>query len=175
MAIWAPVVAALGASLLTGVFTWGVNWRDRRHRARTADRDEKSAAYHQFISRSLSFSIRAQALHTILRARTSLTNRTDVDVALRIPQPLDMMQLHDWLAEDFAPINDAWSKIQMIGSHEVVEVSTQLLDACADLVGVAIAPNAAEQQEALPAIVKRVIHNREAFIKVTRKEVDENT
>ena len=36
MTIWAPVVAAIGASLLTGLFTWGASWWVERRRDRLA-------------------------------------------------------------------------------------------------------------------------------------------
>jgi predicted negative regulator of RcsB-dependent stress response len=60
MTIWAPVVAALGASILTGIFGFGgILWQ--QHRAsQAAAAQEKSAAYHQLIARSLSFSARVR-------------------------------------------------------------------------------------------------------------------
>jgi hypothetical protein len=96
------------------------------------------------------------------------------------------MALHDWLARDFEPINDAWSKIQIVGTPEAIDVSTQLLDACADLVGIATTPGDAHgkvasavkgiawtqgQQDELQAASKRVVEEREAFIKLVRQEL----
>lgn len=78
--------------------------------------------------------------------------------------------MHDWLEKDYEPINDAWSKIQVIGSPDAVDEATQLLDACADLLGFATAPGDVEQQ-VLKAASDRVIETREAFIQVARKEL----
>jgi len=96
------------------------------------------------------------------------------------------MELHDWLVKDFEPINDAWSKIQMIGTAESVDAATRLLDACAELTGVATTPGTAhgrlassvkgisftaEQQEALQAATMQLTRSREEFIKVARREL----
>jgi hypothetical protein len=55
MSIWAPVVAALGASFLTGIIRFGGIWWQQRRLARAAVVQEKSVAYHLLIAHSLSF------------------------------------------------------------------------------------------------------------------------
>lgn len=186
MTIWAPVAAALGASLLTGGLGIGGIWLQQHRRDRSVAMQEKATAYHQFISRSLSFSIRAHAFRNVLQARSSLQEGADVDAALRLRAPIDIMELHDWLAKDFEPINDAWSKIQIVGTPEAIDASTQLLDASADLVDIAITPGAAQgeaastingtawtqgQQDKLQDASSRVIKEREAFIRLVREEL----
>jgi hypothetical protein len=109
-----------------------------------------------------------------------------IDVATRLRRPVDPMELHDWLAQDFVPMNQAWSTIQMIGSAEGLRVATNLLDACADLVRIATESGeahdkltsafkgldwTAEQQNALQETTKRVVKEREALISVARKEL----
>jgi hypothetical protein len=183
MTIWAPVVAALGASFLTGGFGFGGIWWQQHRLGRAAAAQEK-AAYHQLISHSLSFAARASTLRNVMQTRSGL--KEGVDVTFRLRRPFDPMELHDWLVKDFEPINDAWSKIQMIGTAASIDTATQLLDACADLIAIATTPGTAhgkvastmkgiaftaEQQEALQAATKHVTETREAFIKVTRKEL----
>lgn len=182
--VWAPVIAALGASLLTGTFTWGVSWWQERKRGHAAEARDKAAAYHELISRSLSLTARAGALRNAMRSRSGV--KEGVDVTLRFRRPADVLELHDWLAKDFEPINDAWSRIQVVGTEEAVDAATQLLDACADVLGVATSPGKAhgkiattvigqswtdEQQEELLAATRRVVAEREAFIKIARKEL----
>jgi hypothetical protein len=58
----------------------------------------------------------------------------------------------------------------MIGSPEAVDGATQLLDICAELLGLATTPGE-EQQQALQAAGKRVIDTRQDFIEITRKEL----
>ena len=145
---------------------------------------EKSAAYHQLIARSLSFSVRASTLRNVMQSRSGL--KEGVDVTFRFRKPFDHMELHDWLVVDYQPINDAWSKVQMIGTTESINAATQLLDACGDLIAVATAPGNAhgkvaitikgmawtpEQDQELQAAMRRVVDTRESFIKVARQEL----
>jgi hypothetical protein len=184
MTIWAPVVAALGASLLTGGFGFGGIWWQQHRLGRAAAVQEKAVAYHQLISHSLSLAARASTLRNVMQTRSGL--KEGVDVTFRLRRPFDPMELHDWLVKDFEPINDAWSKVQMIGTVASIDSATQLLDACADLIGIATTPGTAhgkmtstvkgiafttEQQEALQAATKHVAETREAFIVVIREEL----
>jgi hypothetical protein len=180
MSIWAPVVAALG----TGIIGFGGLVWQQLHRDRKAASAEKGEAYHQMIAHSLSFTIRAQALRNTMRTRSGFNER--LDLALRLRRPLDPMDLHDWLAEGFEPINQAWSKIEIVGSAEAIGVATELVDACADVVGLATQFGeargrfrtyirgfewTAEQQKALDSAVKRVMKHRRAFVRLARKEL----
>ena len=119
-----------------------------------------------------------------MKTRSGLKEGVDVTFGFR--KPSDPLELHDWLSKDFDPINEAWSKIQMIGTAESVDSATQLLDACGDLIGIATTPGAgrgkvattvkgiawtADQEEALQAALKRLTRCRESFVKVARKEL----
>src|SRR5258708_19539386 len=125
MTIWAPVIAALGASFLTGGFTWGVSWWQERRRDRASTMLEKAAAYHELISRSLSFTARASALRNAMQARSGL--KEGVDVTFRLPHPADPLELHDWIAGDFEPINNPWSRIQLIRTPPPIHAAPHLL------------------------------------------------
>lgn len=166
MTIWAPVVAALGASLLTGLFAWGVSWWVERRRDGAADRHEKTLTYHQLISRSLTFCGRAEALRGLIDSALSGSDT----VRASLGRPFGQLDVYDWLEKDYLPINDAYSKIQMIGSTEAVDEAAQLLDACADLLGLATASGDIEQQT-LKTASTRLVEAREAFIRVARKEL----
>jgi hypothetical protein len=184
MTIWAPVVAALGASILTGIFGFGgILWQQHRASHAAAAR-EKSAAYHQLIARSLSFSVRVSTLRNVMQSRSGL--QEGVDVTFRLRKPFDQIGLHDWLVIDYQPINDAWSKVQMIGTAVAIQAATQLLDACTDLIAVATTPGNAhgkvaatikgmawtpEQNQELQAAIRQVVESRESFIKVARHEL----
>lgn len=168
MNTWAPVVAALGASLLTGLFTWGANWWVERRRDRTAERREKTLAYQQLISRSLTFCGRTEALRKLI---DSALNENDA-VRASLGRPFGQLDVYDWLEKDYVPINDAWSKIRVIGSPEAVDEATQLLDACAELLDLATSSGDVDQQ-VLNDAGTRVIETGETFIRVARKEVGE--
>jgi hypothetical protein len=128
------VVAALGASLLTGLASLGVvafqEWRRRKE----ADRDALLAAVTEMLSRSLAVSLRAQTMGLTMKVRSGLGE--GVDVALRQRKPADPLELHDWIAQDLAPLNAAWSEIWARGDQEMVRLANGLLSACMGLMGV---------------------------------------
>jgi hypothetical protein len=177
-------VAAIGSSALTGAVGFGTIWWQQRKRDKAAAVSEMSETYHQLIAHSLSFVIRARTLRNAIQARSGL--REGLDVTLGIRPPLDPFEFHDWFAQGFEPINQAWSKIEMIGSPEAVEAATQVLDACADIVAMATQPGAgrgkiattlggvqwtAEQEHALEAVAKRVLKHRREFIRIARADL----
>ncbi|MCW2539252.1 MAG: hypothetical protein JWN95_977 [Frankiales bacterium] len=45
-----------------------------------------------------------------------------IDIATRIRKPLDPLQLHDWIAQEFDPLNTAWSEIWTSGDQELVRL-----------------------------------------------------
>lgn len=184
MSIWAPVVAALGASGLTGLSGIGTIWWQQRRVDRREAKAKKEQAYSQLIAHSLSFTIRAGALRNAMQMRSGLGE--GIDVATRTRKPLDPLGFHDWFARGTAPINEAWSIIEVIGTPEAVRAATDLMDACADLVGVATQAGEArgkvatavkglawtpEQQKAFDDMTKRVMQERSAFIRVARAEM----
>jgi len=184
-------VAALG----TGVIGFGGLLWQQRHRDRVAAKTKRREAYHQMIAESLTFSIRAQSLRQTMRSRSGLADRLDVGFRVRPRQPVEMelrsrppfdaMEFHDWLAKGFESVNEAWSWIEIIGSAEAVEVATQLLDACADVVRVATEIGSAhgriysgligmqwtaEQAKALEKATNLVAQHRRAFVQIARRE-----
>jgi hypothetical protein len=180
VSIWAPVVAALG----TGVIGFGgILWQQFR-RDRRATLAEKSDAYYQLIAHSLSFAVRAGTMQNTMRVRSGLNER--MDLTLRLRRPLDPMEVHDWFAQGYEPMNQAWSKIQVVGSVDAVRVAKELMDACADMVALAGELGGArgpfgtylrglewtsDQEEALKATTNRMIEHREALIELARKDL----
>lgn len=83
-------------------------------------------------------------------------------------------------------MNEAWSAVQLVGSPAAVRGATDLLDACADLLGVATQFGeargkmaaafkgvawTAEQDDALAEARDRVVKTRAAFIRAARTEL----
>ncbi|MGH2914037.1 MAG: hypothetical protein ACRDMX_03530 [Solirubrobacteraceae bacterium] len=96
------------------------------------------------------------------------------------------MEFHDWFAQGFEPITQAWSRIQIIGSRAAVDAATELVNACGDLLGTATETGNArgklgttvqglewttEQQHALDDTIRRLVAGREAFINIAREEL----
>jgi hypothetical protein len=184
VSIWAPVVAAIGASGLTGLSGFGTIWWQQRRLDRREAQAKKEQAYSQLIAHSLSFTIRAGALRNAMQMRSGLGEGLDVVTGTR--KPLDPLEFHDWFAQGTGPINEAWSTIEVIGTPDAVRAATALVDACADLVGIATRPGEARgkvatvvkglawtpaQQNALDEATKRVMKERSAFIRICRLEM----
>jgi integral membrane sensor domain MASE1 len=88
VSIWAPVVAALGASFLTGLLGFGtICWQQRRDRADAFAR--KRDAFGLLIAHSLNFTIRPQAMRNTMRARSEFSER--LELAMRLRRPLDLI------------------------------------------------------------------------------------
>jgi hypothetical protein len=66
------VAAALGASLLTGVFSVGAIMLQNRLAGRSADSDALAGAVTEMLSRSMAVSMRAQAVGEMMRIRSGL-------------------------------------------------------------------------------------------------------
>jgi hypothetical protein len=95
----------VGIKLLTGAAGFGAIWWQQPTRDRAAATADRSGAYHQFIASSLSFVVRARTLREAMRVRSG--QKEGLDVVLGIRTPLDPLELHDWFAEGFEPMNHA--------------------------------------------------------------------
>jgi hypothetical protein len=106
--VWAPVVAALGASLLTMLGSWGLYQLQRRHTDRAAKRQGQFAAYLEVLSRSSTFALRSSALGDAMRFRSGIGEA--LSVTLWHSPVLDPLELYDWMDKDFRPLTDAWTQ-----------------------------------------------------------------
>ena len=178
------MVAALGAGGITGLLGFGTVWWQQRHRDQAEAAGRRHAAYLAMISHSAAFMTRAAALRTMMQARSGL--KEGVDIVAGIRKPLDPLDLHDWIAQDYAPLNEAWSRVEIAGSAHAVRAATTLLDACGEMLGLATAAGEAhgklasavkgvawtsQQQKALERATQRVAKSRHDFIALARKEL----
>lgn len=182
--ILAPVIAALGASFLTilgsfGLFQWQ-RWRDNRANTRA----NKEATYRELHARTYSFVRRAGTLGLAKQFRSGITEGVSVSLGQR--KPLDVFQLHEWLEADFRPITDAYSKVCLFGSQEAIDIANNILAACGALVGIATETDphqgilvrlmkgerpTPEQAQAFKAAQKVVFIELEALVNIARREI----
>jgi hypothetical protein len=129
--IWAPVVAALGASILT---TGGLLVRDwlvgKRRRGA-----ERLAAYEELIAQGTLVLQTAAALRLTMKIRSGLIEGWDI--ALRHRRPLEPLELADRLLRDFQPLLAAWTRVWSIGSVESIPLADELVERCIRLIDVA--------------------------------------
>ncbi len=124
--VWAPVIAALGASLLTILGTVGIERLRQRRAGRDAQRREKDAAYQEVLSRSLAFANRSRALGDMMRIRSGIAEGLGVTLGQR--RPADAFEIYEWMDKDFGPLLSAWSR-EAVGT-----VGQTLIDLLAEAV-----------------------------------------
>ncbi|HUY23724.1 MAG TPA: hypothetical protein VMV09_00265 [Candidatus Saccharimonadales bacterium] len=122
------VVAALGASLLTGLASLGVTavraWlHDRAERRRA-----KSDAVVSLLASSQLFAHRVEIIGQTIIQRSGLVE--GFDILLHHRQPLDLMHFWDWLAQDFRPMADAVSRLWVLGERDLVRAANDLVLQC---------------------------------------------
>jgi hypothetical protein len=137
------VIAALGASALTAGASLGVVALQERLRRKAADRHALADAVTEMLGRSMEVSLRAQAMGEEMKIRSGIMEGVDI-VVTRLRKPFSALELHDWMAQDMAPLNAAWSVIWARGDQELIRRANALLSSCADLVSVSTALMPAE-------------------------------
>jgi hypothetical protein len=127
------LAAALGSSALTGAVSFGVFWLQDRRQRKAADKAALHKAMSDLLSRSLAVAMRARAMGETMKSRSGLTE--GVDVALRQRKPVDQLELHDWMAQDVAPLNEALTEIWTRDNQAGVRLANDVVSKCMDLLG----------------------------------------
>jgi len=136
--IWAPVIAAIGASFLTGIVAFGLDWRQARRSSRDALAARRQAAYGSMLAVSGLLGHTAGTLRITMEIRSGLKEGLDVVTRLRTPlEPVGVMEL---LRRDLEPLYRAWSELWVVGTREAVQVSNAILDRGIRVVGTATVP-----------------------------------
>ncbi len=134
MTIWVPVVAALGASLLTIIGTFGLQaYRDGGAK-QDQRRLERRDAYAQLLATSMTVAYLGGVHHLAMQLRSGLGE--GIDIALRIRRPLDPFELGELNLRYLQPLNEAWAHIWAIGSPDAVKAGNSVVDKCAAYFGV---------------------------------------
>ncbi len=127
------VIAALGASALTGLASLGVvafqEWRP----GKASDQDALHAAVIELLSRSLAIAMRGQAMGYTMKIRSGL--KEGFDIAMRQRKLVDPLELHDWMAQDWVPLNAALSEIWARWDQEGIRLANDVAGKAADLLG----------------------------------------
>ncbi|MFJ2651832.1 hypothetical protein ACIO1C_34550 [Streptomyces sp. NPDC087420] len=131
------LTAALGASALTAFASLGVIWIQEWLRGRASDTDALHVAMNSVLTRSLAVGMRAQALGQMMRLRSGLVE--GFEVAARQRKPVDPLELHDWMAQEIAPLNAAQMEIWARADQEGVRLANDVVGRCMDLLGANIA------------------------------------
>ncbi len=130
------VVAALGASALTGLASlWIVAFQEWR-RGKASNQDALRAATGELLARSLAITLRAETIASTVRQRSRIAER--LYVVMHNRKPVDLLELHDWIAQDWAPLNAALSELWTRSDQEGVRLANDLVAKCADLLRISV-------------------------------------
>jgi hypothetical protein len=142
-AVWIPVIAALGASLLTTVAVFGVELLREQDAKRSAVGDHRRNAYARFLDASATFMSRASEAHEIRRIATGAMAPASIDNGVEFLQKFN---------RELDPLMHAWSAVWLSGSSEAIKAANKLIDATTPTMRAASA-----QGKAVPALVARIV------------------
>jgi hypothetical protein len=126
-------VAALGAAALTALASLGVvAYQQWRHNA-AASRASLHAAIIELLARSVAVMLRSDSMRLAVEQRSGL--KEGIDITTRTRKPIEPLELHDWLAQDWAPLTAAWSEIWTRGDSQTVRLANDLVGKCGNVLG----------------------------------------
>ena len=125
---WIPVIAALGASALTGLVTLGLDERRVRRQRREGLTERRVHAYSQMISHAASFALAAGAMHLTAQIRSGFIEA--LDIVLHHRKPVEPLDFHDWLMRELSPMLDAMAEIWVVGTPNAVVAANELMKKC---------------------------------------------
>lgn len=140
MSLWVPVVAALGASLLTTLGAWGLEAQRRRAAARSQSVEVRRAAYVAFVEAANGMLMLGQTLRTLLQAQSGLA--VSLAELLRIRRPVDPSELVWRMADHVRSVLDAQAGVIACGTpraaraaRDVVATASAYLQAATAMTG----------------------------------------
>lgn len=133
--VWAVVIAALGASAITGLASFGVASWSSRQAAKAVLEAQKREAYLGVMTSSVRVMSRAWSLSLAMTVRSGVGE--GVDIALYHRKPLDPLDLHTWFSQDFDALHDSAGRVWLHGSQEASQLTDDILLQCASLLELA--------------------------------------
>lgn len=123
------IIAALGASALTGLASLGVVWFQEWRRKKASDQAELQTAVTELLTQSMAVAMKARAVGETMKLRSGL--KEGFDVAMRHRKPRDPLELHDWMAADLGPLSAVLSAIWLREDQEGVRLANDVVNKCA--------------------------------------------
>ena len=183
--VWAPVIAALGASGLTGLFGWGVSAWNLRRMGRSAKTDACRRSYLALLESSSRLIAMGQNTNVTLKHRTGVGEALGVFVGLR--KPIDLQTVQDRFGQELTSIIDSLTLVWTVGSQDGIDAGDKLAVAASDYLAASGAmtpwqlkwisltgwnPTRAQTKE-LDRKLRELMESRAAFVQVVRREFRE--
>jgi hypothetical protein len=192
----ATILAAVLASVLTGLAGFSTIYWQQRRSDRSAIARAKGEAYAELYAASLSLLFRGRSAREVMERGSGVAAGLNGEVrlgrggkaesAIRSRRQPEGMDIHDWLAKGFDPLDSAWATIHVYGSEQGIELADTLVDLCANYLSLATTPGTgrnkpltyllgmtwtAGESKALDEARDRVLDSRKALRKLARDEL----
>lgn len=186
MSLWVPVVAALGASLLTTFGALALEAQRQRVGARAASDQRRRAAYAALIQAAHGTLTASQVLRSVLKVQSGLDD--SISLLMRLRKPVNPFDLAWRLADELTPLLNAQAGVLSCGSpraafaaKDVVSSASEYLQAATvmtkkqrALIGVISWKPTAEQDKVFGERLASVDVAIQSFITVMREELGED-
>lgn len=143
MSLWVPVVAALGAALLSTLGTLGLEALRNQATSRSEAVKARRIAYVAFIEAANGMLMLGQTLRSLLRAQTGLA--ASFAALLRLRQPVDPSELTWRMADHNRPVLDGQAGILACGSPRAAIAASVVVSRASDYLQAATATTAAQR------------------------------
>lgn len=185
MSVWVPVVAALGASLLTFLGSWVLEGQRRRGESGQSRLDSRRDAYVQLLTAANGVLLLGQGVRSILMADSGLG--ASLAELARLRRATDVRELVFSITAEVRPLLDARARVLTCGTVAAAEAASKVAVAATDYLAVAgemstaqralhgvlpWRPNA-KQEQALQLRLDAVGEAVAAFVAVVRRETGE--
>lgn len=145
--VWAPVVAALGASALTATVALSIDVRSSRKDERSARAARQQNAYSELLTRSALLVYTAGALRLTMQLRSGV--KEGLDVTLRQRKPVDPIDISDRVRRDMEPLFATMSEIWIVGSQRTIQAANEIVEQATTVFGIAT-----EVRDSRPSVVR---------------------
>jgi hypothetical protein len=186
MSLWVPVVAALGASLLTTLGALALEAQRQRAAARAASVQRRRAAYAALIQAAHGTLTLSQVLRSVLKVQSGLDD--SISVLMRLRKPVNPFDLAWRLADELTPLLNAQAGVLSCGSpraafatKDVVSSTSEYLQAATvmtnkqrALIGVIAWKPTEEQDKVFGERLATAGVAIQSFITVMREELGED-
>jgi hypothetical protein len=185
MSLWVPVVAALGASLLTMAGAFGLEVYRQRAAARAASVQRRRVAYATLIEAAHATLTLGQAMRSVVKAQSGLD--ASVSLMVRARKPVDPFEVALRLAGEVTPLLNAQAGVLSCGTpqaagaaRDVAARATEYLQAATVMTstqralrGVISWRPTSEQERGFDESLSRAGRAIEAFVTIMRDELGE--
>ena len=124
------LIAALGASALTGFFGFGHSWLQGRREAKTARWQSRRSAYSRLLAATAMVVHDADTLHLMMQSRSGIGE--GVDVVLHYRRTIEVVDLHELVHPTMTALHGAWADVWTVGTPQAVHLANVAVDACTE-------------------------------------------